>query len=432
MIKKAFTLIIILLLSLTFYAIIKRVEISDNSNRQNSQLPSLSFYVDTNNLNFGSYTKGFLKKKHADQEIQLKIKYRGNSSAHYDKKCFSINFKTKMCFGNENCQKKWKLNAEYIDKTLMRNKLSYDLFNLFSQTNIAPKIHYVTIDINDKYHGIYALTEKVSNRLLSFKKNDTNTVLFKEAPISYPPEEHDKRHLDFLEYLKWAEYYKKFSEKAMKKASNEVYFNQRYPNLNTSNKKYLIYELTEFIFNSSNDDFCNEDIFNKYFDINNLIDWHLLLLVSNNQDGLIKNFYLYKQSKDTPFKICPWDFDHSFGRDGDGELNQESFININQVKLLNRLVKTNAFGYREKLLQKFLILKNKNILTKKNINKMIDRNISLLSSEIEKNETRWPLEKINHFSTSSFSSEINLLKNWVSKRLKKVEKHIINMQKIED
>ncbi len=46
-----------------------------------------------------------------------------------------------------------------------------------------------------------------------------------------------------------------------------------------------------------------------------------MLLLSNNGDGVMKNFLLYKIDSNTPFRIALWDYDHSFGRDGDNELN---------------------------------------------------------------------------------------------------------------
>ena len=69
----------------------------------------------------------------------------------------------------------------------------------------------------------------------------------------------------------------------------------------------------------------------EWIDIPNLIDYHLFLLFTNGGDGVKKNFYLYKKDKDTPYRIAPWDCDHSFGRDGDNEKNMlERLLEVNQ------------------------------------------------------------------------------------------------------
>lgn len=403
-------------------------------NHKDKQLPQFNIDLDSNTINIGDYIDASISYQSKSSAINInslpiKIKYRGNASAHLPKKNFSLKLSEKICFIKSRCHKRWKLNATYTDKTFMRNKLSYDLFNLFSVNNIAPKINYVTVKINKSYEGIYSLTERVDSDLLNFIKNDTNAVLFKEAPISYPTKEHKKRHVDFIAYSEWAEFYKEFSDKSMKKLIKRVYYNQRFPKINKSDKKYLIHNITDYVFNSTDADFKNEKLFNTYFDIDNIIDWHLLLLITNSGDGYMKNFYLYKQGTNKPFKFCPWDYDHSFGRDGDGELSLNSFISLKEVKLLDRLLESNAFNYREKLLQKFLLLKKNNVLTKRNIHKMIDDNVIILEPFIKKNEEKWPLDNNPFFNKkSNFFSEVTLIKVWIEKRLPKVEKYLQNLQ----
>jgi len=401
---------------------------------QTKKLAKFELEFNAEKINIGDYVNGQISYQDRNgsfnaENVPIKIKYRGNASSLHPKKNFSLKLSEKLCFIKSRCHKRWKLNAEYTDKTFMRNKLSYDLFSQLSPKNIAPRINYVEVKVNNSYGGLYSLTERVDSELLGFIKQDTNAVLFKDAPISYPTDEHEKRHEDFIAYSNWAEFYKGFSEKSMEKLIKRVYYNQRYPKINKSDKSYLIHHLTNFIFNSTDEEFKNEETFNAHFDINNLIDWHLLLLVSNNGDGLVKNFYLYRQGSKMPFKICPWDYDHGFGRDGGGELNLDEFINLDEIAILNRLLKTNAFNYREKLLNKFLLLKEKNILTKSNIHNMIDDNVSILNPHMKKNEELWPLDHIDFFNKkNNFFSEVTLMKVWVEKRLPKVEKYLHNLQ----
>lgn len=398
----------------------------------NPSLPQFHIWVDSLDLNFGDYILGDITYYDSDKSIQFEkspayIKYRGNSSAHYEKKCFSLKFLDTKCFDNMECHKKWKFNAEYIDKTFMRNKLSYDLFRLFSPGNFAPRINYAILYLNNNYRGIYTLTERVDEDRLNLFNGDKNAVLFKEPPISYPPEEHNKRHEDFIKYSYWAEFYKDFSDKALEKLIMEVYYNQRFPDIDEIEKKYLIHQITEFIFNSSDRDFIDEANFNVFFSINNIIDWHLLLLITNNEDGVVKNFYFYRQGVNEPYKFCPWDYDHSFGRDGDGEPNLDSFIDIARMRLLVRLLETNAFNYKQKLYDKFTLLKKNNILTTKNINRMIDENVMEIEPFIVQNETRWPPDYIPYFNGSSFQNEVLILRSWIESRLENVENYLITL-----
>ena len=405
---------------------------SCHDNKSSNDLPQLYIQTDVDDLSFGDYSYGLVTYSinigstgFVDNKTQ--IKYRGNSSAHYDKKSFSLKFDTKKSFANLDSNKVWKLNAEYIDKTFIRNKLSYDLFRQFTKGNYAPNIVYVDVFLNGDYHGIYAITERVDENRLHLNKKSDASVLFKEPPISLPPEAHDKKHEKFIEFCNWAEFYKDFSKKAFDKLVSEVYYNQRYPDVNKTNMKQDIFKITDFLFNSHDSVFANQEIFNSFFNLDNIIDLHLLLLLTNNSDGLLKNFYLSRSGAGEPFLFTPWDYDHSYGRDSDGELSLDFFLDMHRMKLIDRLLYLNPFDYRQKLYDKFILLKKKEILTSKGINKMIDEYVKVLSLAIQKNEVRWKLDEIEYFASTNFNKEVNIIKHWTNKRLVIVELHLENL-----
>lgn len=393
-----------------------------------TSLPQIHLTCDEDELNPGDYQVGDLKwydtlgNKLWGEKIRLRS--RGNRSATFEKHSFALKLSTaeKLLGLPEN--KKWKLNAEYIDKTFMRNKLSYDLFRLFSSGNWAPKVEYCVVYMNNEYQGIYTLTQSVDASTLGLKKGNGAT-LFKEPPVSHPPEEHKDRFENFQKYVQRSIRYKDYSIKARYKLEDECYFNQRFPDLKKKNYSDEIYRLTEFIFNSSDAEFSNPKKFNTYFDLNNLIDWHLLILVTANGDGTYKNFYMSRKKEGQPYIFTPWDYDHSFGRDGDGEPSKVSIISVKKnMALLHRLMETNAFDYRQKLYQKFLELKKSGVLTDKNIHKMIDANVAVLKPEIKDNEDRWPLNDIDYFKNASFTSEVQRMKKWVTNHLPELEAYL--------
>ena len=59
-----------------------------------------------------------------------KVKFRGGMSSKYYKHSYSVKLSgaQSLCGMPEN--RSWILNASYIDKTFMRHKLCYDLFNM--------------------------------------------------------------------------------------------------------------------------------------------------------------------------------------------------------------------------------------------------------------------------------------------------------------
>ncbi|MDC3252797.1 CotH kinase family protein [Crocinitomicaceae bacterium] len=170
-------------------------------------------------------------------------------------------------------------------------------------------------------------------------------------------------------------------------------------------------------------------MFKDYFSAENVMDWHLLLLITQNGDGIKKNNYIYRKSSGQPFLYIPWDFDHSFGREGDGEPMNDKLCDLTQHILFKRLIEINPNNYLQKLNARFLSLKKQDILTVKNIFELIDDNVKKLRPEIEANESRWPLNEVSYFKKSSFEMEVNRMKEWIENHLPKVEQHLNVLQK---
>ena len=74
-----------------------------------------------------------------NDELIGKIKCRGGISKKYYKHSFSLELKDKYSFSELPYDDDWIINANYIDKTFMRHKISYDLFREMNSENIASK-----------------------------------------------------------------------------------------------------------------------------------------------------------------------------------------------------------------------------------------------------------------------------------------------------
>ena len=97
--------------------------------------------------------------KHEDMEI--KIKLRGNSTFEADKKPFKIKFESKQAlFGLEKA-KEWVLLANYYDKANVRNYLAYMTANKMGNLGFQPSYIFVDVYFNGKYYGLFLLTEQM-------------------------------------------------------------------------------------------------------------------------------------------------------------------------------------------------------------------------------------------------------------------------------
>lgn len=200
------------------------------------------------------------------------------------------------------------------------------------------------------------------------------------------------------------------------------YYYQKFPNINVSDKTYYIEKFKNFLFYSSDSDFARE--VSAWVDMENVIDWHIILLFSNNGDGIMKNFYLYKLNRNTPFRFAIWDYDHSFGRDGDNEHNlMEHELDCNRAILLERLSKISDVGYLDKLKNRWFEVRNQNIISIENFEKHIVDNDKALNKEVNKNFERWPLNSKWYFDDNGYKQELDLMRDFVKIRINQLDEY---------
>ena len=332
--------------------------------------------------------------KNEKEVLSALIKNRGGFSSKFYKHSFSIELENKFALCNLPPDDDWIINANYIDKTFMRHKVCYDLFRQMSLKNVASKCAYVNVKLNDKDLGLYVLMEKINAAMIGLDKTDSLAMLFKDPPVF---SKHKLSHV---------------------KDSNN-YFQQKYPKINVSDKANYLTRFKNFMFNSTDEEF-NEEIGN-WVDIDNVIDWHLMLLFSNNSDGIMKNFFLYKLNSNTPFRFAIWDYDHSFGRDGDNELNMmDRALDCNRSVLLRRLMQTD---YSDRLKKRWTELRRLNIISYQNIRNLISENDKYISQEIDKNFTIWPIDEKWYFDNNTYEQEVDLILEFVPIRIDQLDQY---------
>ena len=331
-------------------------------------------------------------------EIGAKIKCRGGMSGKYYKRSYSIELDNKLKIGNMEADDDWILNANYIDKTFMRHKISYDLFKQMSNEHVAANSSYVNVYVNEEYQGLYLIMEEINASMIGLDKSDSMAMLFKDPPIFY------KEKLPY--YHETIDYYE-----------------QKYPKLEKKDRTKYIEGFANFLFQSSDSDFAAN--ITSWIDLESVVDWHLLLLLTNNGDGIMKNFYLYKVNSKTPFRIAIWDYDHSFGRDGDNEINLgKQELKWRHSVLLNRLCQIEATNYIPKLKERWQILRSSNVFTIENIEDHIYKNNALIKHAVVDNFTKWPADDKWYFDDNNYEDEIKLMSEFINKRITILDQYI--------
>ncbi len=111
------------------------------------------------------------------EQVEMKIRGRGNSTwGLHPKKPFQMKLSDKAEFLGMPNDKKWLFLAEYSDKTMLRNKMSFEMGYL-SNLDWTPQGRFAEVYINDEYNGTYNITQKVEESDNRVPLGDTGYLL---------------------------------------------------------------------------------------------------------------------------------------------------------------------------------------------------------------------------------------------------------------
>lgn len=88
------------------------------------------------------------------------FRVRGNTSADWPKKPYQMTMSRATDFLGMGSAVKWNLLSNWSDKTLLRNKITYDMAERAGM-RYSPESGFVDLYLNGKYQGCYQLCEKV-------------------------------------------------------------------------------------------------------------------------------------------------------------------------------------------------------------------------------------------------------------------------------
>jgi hypothetical protein len=110
-------------------------------------------------------------------DLEMKIRGRGNSTwGLHPKKPFQMKLSDKAEFLGMPNDKKWLFLAEYSDKTMLRNKISFEM-GYISNLDWTPQGRFAEVYINDEYNGTYNITQKVEESDNRVALGDTGYLL---------------------------------------------------------------------------------------------------------------------------------------------------------------------------------------------------------------------------------------------------------------
>jgi len=273
------------------------------------------------------------------------------------------------------------LISGWRDGSLMRDRLTYDIFRSFSEPGkqrYSPHVQTVELVVNGDYKGIYNLMDRVDADLLEFGK----AVGGPDRPVLYKA---------------------KGSQANFSTPVRGAYV-QKVPDWRDGEYWGPFDTLITFIGQSTPEVF-REGV-ERMIDVGNVIDFEILLKLTSNFEGANFNLFLARKGgPDARFFIVPWDYDMTFYKQA-----------IPSNSLIDRLHR-DLPGYSRRVLDRWQSLR-KDRLSEQGLTARIDGLGAELAEGAGRNYRRWP-----NAPGESWPAKVQELRAFVTERLRLLDVH---------
>jgi subtilisin-like proprotein convertase family protein len=361
---------------------------------------------------------------------KISIESRGSSSIQFQKKSFSLetidnsDANLDVSLLGLPVEHDWVLYASYVDKSLIRNAISYDLARRMG--NYASASKFVELVIDGQYQGVYALEEKI-------KRGKDRVDISKLSKTDNTGNDLTGGYIIRIDKTDGTEggWYSDLGTASG--GTDTIFFQYYYPKDTTityQQKAYIQSYMHDFEQAIMSPDFANlETGYNKYIDVKSFVDYFIINELSKNVDAYKVSTYLYKDkdSKGGKLKIGPiWDMDLAWHNANFGNANFTTDWEYPQTSLVydipqwwGRLMQDPNFLNRLKC--RWDQLKSNGIITPASINSKIDSLTTLLAEAQERNFTRWPILDANIWTNptpvpTTFLGHAQDIKDWLNAR----------------
>lgn len=252
-------------------------------------------------LSKGAWTPGYIKVYSPDNgtlSMDMSIKHRGNNSNGQKKKSYTVKLSERSKVLGMKKHKRWTLIANAADRTLLRNRVAYEIANR-TELAWAPHTRFCELYLNGQYAGLYLIVEQI--------RVDKNRVNITEIlPGSDPQETLTGGYL--LECDRYDD------ELSFKTAVRELPINIKSPDEDAITPAHIEYiqnyfkKIEQLLYQEETPD----PEYRKYIDMASFADVWIILELTNCKDATIPGSVYYYKDKDGPLCAGPvWDFDLS-------------------------------------------------------------------------------------------------------------------------
>lgn len=365
----------------------------------------------------------------------IAIEIRGNSSQFYPQKQYGIELRDSVSGSDLDAslmgmpaEEDWVLYAPYNDISLLRNVLTYNLWN--SMGHWGPRTRFCEVIINNEYVGIYILTESIKrgpDRIDIAKLNsvDTAGLELTGGYIMKIDKNSNAADLGFISKVKST-------------TNLDINWLHHYPDSNDIKPKQQKYiqnfiDTVELLIASAG--FADPvKGYKKYISVGSFIDYFIITEFSRNIDAYKASSFFYKEKLEADgskgmLKAGPvWDYNFAFGNASfcsgaqtTGWMYDGCVPATIPTPILWRRLLTDT-NYANAVKCRYLELR-KTILDTGYLFQYLNRYaFDTLDAAQKRHYTKWKIigtnpGGFNAYIASSYPDELNRLKNWIRNRL---------------
>lgn len=231
----------------------------------------------------------------------IKIRYRGGHTRNYPKKSYDMILNGKRLH----------LNAEYDDPSFLRNALSFQFFRWIGVP--SPKTKHILLRLNGEEQGVYLQIESVDRRFFQRRKIPVQALFYAvndNANFSLTNPDTGKRKRTLFDGY----------EQIIGNATDRRHLKTFISRLNHLPES----KLRRFL--------------GANVDIDNYLRWLAGAVLTGNYDGFEQNYAIYRHRTQKLYRMIPWDYEGTWGRNCFGKRCESSLVRITGYNQLTKAV----------------------------------------------------------------------------------------------
>lgn len=322
-----------------------------------------------------------------------RVSSKADGSSQMGKYDYTIVFDRVVNLLDEPMNNDFSLIANSEDRSLLRTQTALYMSQL-SNLHFTPHFHYVELMLNQRYFGTYMLGDYID---YSAARTDVGLAGYIIKIDSSP------------------------SSMNFKTDNIEQPISILSPTVIYGDESFTY--ISDFV-NAAEGalfgpDFKDADNgWQKYLDMDSFVDWYLINEIARNELGAFQADCYMNMKKNGKLRMGPvWKISRAFGYDG---TSTSGFV-VKNAKWFDRLFQDPAFVSRVKERFAFFYSQKDAVIQE------ISANAEYISSSVQENANKWQVFGANADVKSSFTREVESIKDWLERRMKWMNDEMSNL-----